>query len=286
MPEAERHSIAELITRYELETTLRDIYVEGPEDKVILDGILEEQEITGVSIFDISCVDVPAIPGEENNNRSRLIQLSQEFITHFTNTPLQVTCLIDSDFDYLNGNLLSNAFLITTDYANMEMYFFTSDIIGKLNQRCLIREKICNQTINNFLIPLLKILFLIRYVNTKPYWHLENYDFEKLISYNKSKFHFELDDYIRRYLNKNGRLSDYKQFKTEIKDVKIPDCKDHRCFIHGHDFLTVLRKILNCLVRKKRFQDNEILFDVLKTSADYKVLANERMFSEIIRRFA
>ena len=38
----DRRSIEELITRYELEPSLKDIYVEGHSDKVIIEWFLQE----------------------------------------------------------------------------------------------------------------------------------------------------------------------------------------------------------------------------------------------------
>jgi hypothetical protein len=47
MSEAEARTIAELVTRYEFEPKLKDIYVEGADDKAILEGMIKLYNIKG-----------------------------------------------------------------------------------------------------------------------------------------------------------------------------------------------------------------------------------------------
>ena len=44
----------------------------------------------------------------------------------------RVSVLIDSDFDFLLGNIQTCTLIISTDYANMEMYFYNIQGLGKL----------------------------------------------------------------------------------------------------------------------------------------------------------
>ncbi len=285
MPEDERRTIEELVTRYEFEPNLKDIYVEGPEDKAILEGMLEEHQIAGVYVFEISSVDVPTELGEETSSRMKLVKLARELVGALQGKRLRLACVIDSDFDYITGHLDNNAFLLSTDYANMEMYFFSSGVFERLNRQCLRGRRITAHMIDNFMVPTLQSLFLIRYVNSTPDWHMKYLPFEKLLSFRRGHFDFNRDEYIRRYLSRNGRLSELAEFRQEIEAVGIPCGLDARCFMHGHDFLALLRRMLNNLRGRNVYGNDEVVFSILRACADYKALAQGQMFATILWRF-
>ena len=59
MDEQERRNIDELITRYEYEPEIRDIYVEGPSDKAFITWFLSESGAVKVDVYEIEVVDIP-----------------------------------------------------------------------------------------------------------------------------------------------------------------------------------------------------------------------------------
>ena len=60
MEPVERRKISEVVQLYRLEPTLRDIYVEGISDNLIIESFLEENNIMGVSIYEIDKIDLPS----------------------------------------------------------------------------------------------------------------------------------------------------------------------------------------------------------------------------------
>jgi hypothetical protein len=238
-----------------------------------------------VSIFEISSVHVPADPGDETNNRTRLVKLARELVEALHGKGVRLACIIDSDFDYISGHSESNAFLLATDYANMEMYFFNPSVLERLNNQCLRDRGITAHMIDSFIVPILQSLFIIRYINSNPAWWMEYLSFERLLSFREGRLGFNRDEYIRRYLNKNRRLSEVVDFHQEISALSIPDGFDARCFMHGHDFLTILRWLLNNMRGRRIYGNNEVVFNILRACADYKALAQEQMFATILRRF-
>lgn len=285
MAEAERRSIRELITRYEFEPALKDIYVEGSDDKAILEGMLQEQGVAGVAVFEISSVQVPTESGEETGCRTKVVKLARALVQAFRGKQLHVACIIDSDLDHATGVGESNALLLRTDYANMEMYFFTNDVFEKLNKQCLRGPRLTDHMVNGFMASTLRSLFLIRCVNAKPEWHLEYLRFDKRVSFDRGRFGFDLDGYVGRYLSKNGCLARRGEFLRQVKGVEFPDGLDRRCFIHGHDFLSLLRRMLNKLRGKSVYGSEEVVFTLLRACANYASLAQEPMFATILRRF-
>ncbi len=285
MAEAERRSIHELVTRYEFEPGLKDIYVEGSDDKGILEGMLEEQGVEDVAVFEISSVQVPTESGEETGCRTKVVKLAGALARAFRDKELHVACVIDSDLDHATGARENNALLLRTDYANMEMYFFTSDVFEKLNKQCLRGTRLTDHMVNGFMVATLKSLFLIRCVNAKPEWHLEYLRFDKLVSFGRGRFGFDLDGYVGRYLSKNGCLARREEFSRQVKGVELPDGLDRRCFIHGHDFLSLLRRMLNKLRGRSVYGSEEVVFTLLRGCANYASLAEEPMFATILQRF-
>jgi hypothetical protein len=75
-----RRTIEEIIVRYELEPSLRDIYVEGLEDKSLIEWFLSQHGQTNCAIYDVDTIEIPAeLLFAENlvdGNRSRVIFLA------------------------------------------------------------------------------------------------------------------------------------------------------------------------------------------------------------------
>ena len=287
MPEAERRLIHELITRYQLEPSLQDIYVEGSDDKAIIEGVMEEHGITGVKVLEISCVEVPIGRGEDTGSRAKVVELAKALSQAFQGEELHVACVIDADLDHVFGATENNALLIRTDYTDIEMYFFTSEVFDKLNQQCIRGRKLSAYMVNGFMVSTLTSLFLIRCGNAKLEWHLEPHDFDTLISFdrNQGRFTFDKAEYVKRYLNKNRRFPKREEFLRQVEAIELPEELDRRCFIHGKDFVSLLRIMLNELRGKKVYPSEENVFTLLRACANYASLAEEPMFAKILGRF-
>jgi hypothetical protein len=54
----DRRTIEELIARYELEPTLRDIYVEGYTDALFFRWFLQKSNATNAIVYEIDCVEI------------------------------------------------------------------------------------------------------------------------------------------------------------------------------------------------------------------------------------
>ena len=96
----ERRTIDELLTRYEFEPSLKDIYVEGIKDKTIIEEVLFQNGITDVSVFDISSIHIEN-KNIKGGNRARVIELASILSEKLENT--NVVCVIDNDFRHING---------------------------------------------------------------------------------------------------------------------------------------------------------------------------------------
>ena len=279
----ERRKINELLTRYELEPSLKDIYVEGIEDKIIIDEVLRKNDITDVSVFDISSIDIDNDEKIKNGNKGRVIELASILSEKLEN--MNITCIIDNDFDILTGNQYTSPILLTTDFSCMEMYFFDKQIIEQISRSCA-KNKLTETIVNKFITPALIDLFKIRFINYDLCWNLKCLNFEKNIRYKNGEFNFDRDEYIKRYLNKNRKVRELSFYCKKINTIKIDSKHDKRSYIHGHDFITLLRSVLNKLRGRKLWSEDELVWDLLKVAADYKDFSRYLLFSTLIKKYS
>lgn len=97
-----RRTLEELVTRYQLEPELRDIYVEGKTDKIFFEWFLKHKGIENFAVYEIDTVEIPTQKllefGLNDSNRSRAIALALEIQNQFVELP-HFTCIADKDFD-------------------------------------------------------------------------------------------------------------------------------------------------------------------------------------------
>ena len=102
----ERRTIPELIARYKLHPTLRDVYVEGPFDKHLLQWFLQESGYDDVTIYVIDTVDVAA-PSDgaygEDGTRGRVLSLIRVLERELQQDLWCALGIVDSDFDFALG---------------------------------------------------------------------------------------------------------------------------------------------------------------------------------------
>lgn len=130
-----RRTLNELVTRYELEPELCDIYVEGKTDKQLIEWFLDEKQLQDFAVYEIDTVKIPAQLlfelGLKDNNRSRVIFLALYIHNKLSETPLHITCIADKDFDWLFGKEYQCDLLLFTDYSCLEMYLFNEVVLDK-----------------------------------------------------------------------------------------------------------------------------------------------------------
>src|SRR5688500_15267818 len=124
--ELPRRQLSELLTLYELEPTLRDVFVEGPFDVSIINWFLHEKGCQDVGVYDISTIEIPdgeiLNRGRKANNRERVIYLAEFMQNSLQPNKNQITCIVDRDFSDFLQDRRDIECLLYTDYSCMEMY--------------------------------------------------------------------------------------------------------------------------------------------------------------------
>lgn len=286
-----KRTLNEVITLYELEPTLKSIYVEGRTDGVILNYFLKSSKIRDVVVYEIdSAIDFSEcythVHYLQKNNKEKLLYFAEKLTENFSDTLLGVACIIDKDFDEILGAKTNNFYVFYTDFNSIELYLFNENCIEKFYTISLHGFPVSpNQTLKE-LAKILIDLFLFRFV----LWHkgveaLHPNIFEKLIKIEKNgTVHFDFQQYLERLLNKCNKLSEkddiYTQF-TSMKEMVIAEVKD---FIRGHDFIYIFFLYVDKIKNHVKF--NQDTFErSLFLSFEYQEYLEYSLFKEIINKF-
>jgi Protein of unknown function (DUF4435) len=288
-----RRTLDELVTRYELEPGLRDIYVEGKTDKLLLEWFLEQKEYQDFAIYEIDTVNISAQRlfelGLNDNKRSRVIALALDIQDRMSELPSHLTCIADKDFDWLFGKEYQCDLLLFTDYSCLEMYLFNEAILDKFLRLGLRLSDPKSPEILNQISKVLEELFLLRATNEALNLNMEWLDsFGNCCNLNKAnnEIQFDLTTFIVKYLNKNGKRSQESIFRTKFAELRTKELVEIRYKIHGHDFTELLCWYLKPYLRKeiRGSYNSEILAGNLLVCIDAEKLAQEGMFQHLLVR--
>ena len=242
-----RWRLEELATRYQLEPDLMDVFVEGPSDASFLSIIQESGLLRNVVAYSIETVEVSNSWPFDNNNRGRLIKMSEYLASQLSDAHGRCACIIDRDFENFIPQLPPIPLLFITDYSCNEGYFISEDTIATLIRRCRNSQDIDVETITKWIIKTATQLFRIRLINSKPRWNLKKLDSGDDLKFSSGRFGFNEQSFLRRYLNKSGRISELHDFRSECDNLPEPLSTDYRHCIQGHDLIELIQFTLNSL---------------------------------------
>jgi hypothetical protein len=288
--EIEKRSIDDLIALYELEPSIRDIYVEGKFDKCLIEWFLSEFNQSNYAIYDVDTVDIPAASlfsqGLLDNNRSRVIFLAI-YIHRRLPTTKSLTCIADKDFSFLlGGEEFDCPFLLFTDYTSIDIYLFNEVVLDKFFCLVVRLPKLTAKDILSRVSYILEELFLIRATNQALDLGMQWLEFTRCCNHNSGNIEFQTEDFIERYLNKNSKLAEKQIFKDKITELRTnSNLLDVRCKIRGKDFIEILCfYIKNYLPNSRaKFADPEVIQGSLLGCLNASLLAQENLFQQLLR---
>lgn len=186
-----RWRLEELATRYQLEPNLRDIFVEGPSDASFLSIIQESGLLQNVVAYSIETVEISNAWPFDNNNRGRLIKMSEYLASQLGDSHGRCACMIDRDFENFIPRLPAIPLLFITDYSCTEGYFISEDVISALISRCRNSQGVDVETVSKWIVKTATQLFKIRLINSKPHWNLKKLDSGDDLKFASGRFDFD-----------------------------------------------------------------------------------------------
>ncbi|MCE7059208.1 hypothetical protein [Dyadobacter sp. CY343] len=288
MPSNLKRTVEEILTLYSLEPTIKDIYVEGPMDKSIIDLFVGVYSIE-CNVYEIdSSIDFSELMSKDpllGSNRNKLISFASQ-LTSATSSQ-NILCIIDKDFDDFISGGTYNQFLLRSDYSCIEAYVFNEEIIGKILKIGFSNFPLeANQVIEELakVLPPLFFLRCLREIDAdfKPTALLK---IDNAFSASRGGIiTFDLKDYVERFCHKNAISNRSEYVIKEVRKMLENYQGDVRNSIHGHDFANTFFRYVNSVKNTQQFKDSSFektLFIALEMST----LTKYELFDTIYKRF-
>lgn len=294
MLDIEQRTYTELITLYKLEPDLRDIYVEGITDKLVLDRFLKKNGVNDYKVIEVGTINFSELykdlPHIKRNNKAKLIALSNKLQGEFSGDLEKICCIVDKDYDEYLNRMVTNEYLVYTDYTSFEMYMFNPETIRIFYKSFIRNFPHSGETTIKALERVLTEYFFIRLaikINE------DITDEDALVDLKKSakpdKYSgdiiFNSEDHLKKILNKHGIVNKIEIYCECIKDQKCKHSAEPRNSIRGHDYIYLFNLYINKIKNPNNINE-EILRRSLYQCIDYSELRKYGLFKFLLAKFA
>lgn len=238
----ERRTIADLVTRHELEPGLDDVYVEGSFDKEILDRIFSSRQGPVRTVYEIDTINVPpeVVISHKltDGNKQRVIALARELA--LIDDDCSYRCLVDRDLDHWIGAMEQTKRLAWTEFTSIEAYYLNPDFINEL---IIVLAKCSIDAWPEFLrsmIECLKSLYCIRLAAAEMKLNATLVAYAKSFKRAGSRVVFDEKGYVLKYLQANSAANRIDQFNKILGAWKAKVDGNPQYYVHGHDFVYLI----------------------------------------------
>ena len=281
-----RRTIGEIITMYQLEPDLRDLFVEGLRDRDIYRWYLNKCGYRKISVFQIDTVEVTRETldshGLGNGNRDRVIALASELDTRFKEVLQFVRCIADSDFDFIFGFHDSPQHLLYTDYTSVDLYTFEGELLKKVLCLGFNHSEAQAESLLESIRPILMELFILRAANERLGWAMTLPNFTRCCEIEGWRINFDRDVFVNRCLNSNARFTDHGTFHDVCAELEAVHLGDPRKGMHGGDYFELLGWYLGHRCGWRGYTRGErSIMTVLVTALDDRLLSKEGLFTRL-----
>nr|WP_281722557.1 DUF4435 domain-containing protein [Nitrosomonas nitrosa] len=283
----ERKTVEELIVRYELEPTLRDVYVEGEFDAFLLRWFFHDSDMQNVCVYEIGTVEIShdllAEARATNNNKGRVIALAHKLQQALGDECRQVTFVVDKDFDHLLQHNPSTRLLLITDYSCMEMYLFNQWQLEKFCTLVLQATILSIPRLLKQMGTILQELYLLRFNNIKNSLGYEWMSFIRCCELRaRQEIIFNKEDFLVKYLHKNRAIARKVEVLSFIDFCRPQLASDHRMNANGHDFFELL-EWLSKQLKPSCFRNSEAFRRAFLGCLETSRIRGEPLFSKLLQ---
>lgn len=289
LPASHRSEVDELRCKYDLEPTLRDIFVEGASDRHFLELFLPDLTTSSYAVREISDVSIPkeelAAKSLCQGNRSRLIFLAEALEP---DSGMCATIVIDRDYDdiylqYPAAAKLPN--IVRTDFASIELYAYSVRPLNRLIKTMLRGFPVDASTVLDNLEPTLRKAYLFRISAMQISRGLSWVPIERCCTVlDNQELVLDEEEFIKRWLGGNAAPPSRAKLVEQMQLLKHDG--DRRCAIRGHDFSTLLYWYIGKVAKKKQtaIVSVDILQRSLLTCVEFADIKDMDMFQRIKSR--
>ncbi len=237
-----RRSIDELVTRYELEPTLRDIYVEGSRDYHLLSWLFARAGLRNTTVYMIEhTAEIPQslLQGSPfGGHKARVVALSKELEAALPNAN-NVRGFVDRDFINILAQQQGFRILVVTDFACAEGYALSESSLEKFC--ALYLGKSIDSDLMNSLFDTVSEIFLVRAAKlmvapTAPCFA----GFDTSCRLSGTTVVFDRQEYLEKLLSKAAGAIDGSKLESKVEELRVNRPSDFRHSVHGHDAVAML----------------------------------------------
>lgn len=289
----QRHTIAELVTRYSLYPSMADVYVEGRRDYTLLRWFLKRAAIGDASVYEIDAVDVPdslvLAEGLSTGRRGRVITLARILGEQLRVPSRRLTFIADSDEDFLLRSRVSAPRLIYTDFTSMDLYLFNETTLSSYLHLVLDLPDLDARTMIQHIVPVLTELFLVRAAMRADGLNVRRIDFEPYCAMGSHHVDLDVPTYVSELLTSRGLQPNIAKLQRTASTLRAAMGLEPRHYIHGDDFVRIIKWYTRRVLKKQtvqRLDNEELLLRVIYGCADFAELSHQPLFRHLARRLA
>ncbi len=277
--------IDELKARYSLEPSLKDIYVEGVNDKNLIEWVLSAHNINDIKVYSIDGIEIDddIIESHKLNsgsNRAKVLALSAELARSLPDT-CKILCIADRDQEDYMPSGLDNCFLEFTDYNSTELYLLSSSIIRKFVSLVLGGFRISEDRLVAQAIPILEDLYVIRLASVALGWNMEWIKIKNYVHFSET-ISFDREGFKKAYLLNSGKLSKRAMFEKKIKELRLKLKDDFRFRLRGHDLMDLLYYAVKKCKCSRKFGNVDTFRGAFMGCLELSELSDEKLFQRIL----
>ncbi|MET9197488.1 DUF4435 domain-containing protein [Streptomyces olivaceus] len=262
----EKRSLEEVIFAYDMEPDLRDVFVEGRTDKVLIEHVLSSPNLR---VWEEGEIDVPGdlvtSYGLDIGCKGRVITLALELEKRLASADLQVRCIVDADSDRVLGtDIIDAKYLRYTDFTCIESYFWDAEHLQKYIKIALhdtlgfTAEELIKE-----MSPILREVFLLRVVHKYLDEGWKWVEVASCVTARKGAVSFDREKFMRKYLQSNSAWHRREEFEQVVEIHRAKLDADIRHSLQGHDLTGIVSELVKECVKPKALGQPEVVARML-----------------------
>ena len=190
-------------------------------------------------------------------------------------------CIIDRDSDDGTDCIDDNPYLFVTDGNSLELYALTPNVIEKFLLVALAGFPITADSLIQKLSSILEKIFVIRQANERLKFGMQWVPFSSYININLTHISFRESDFVRAYLQKNGKWQRRDQFETMKDEIQRALSPQVTRRIRGHDLAVLLHIVVRRFRKDRAFTSSAALEGSLMASIEARDLESYPLFTAL-----
>jgi hypothetical protein len=287
----ERRKIVELLTLYELEPSLRDIYVEGPTDRAFVSGVVRRLNLPQVQVREIDQVEIDAghlsRMGLSEGAKQRVIALAVALsFESKIDLARQVACIADADDEAGKDAAIRAPLLLYTDVTSMPIYGFDGKYLQWYFDVGTMGFPLSGQQVVEQLIPPLRSLCALRRALAVLEVNVALASITKDCSFSGGQLQFDYDRFVKRCKSKDASFAKEKKIQDAVARQLSVLGSDHRLWAGAEDFVSLLNWLIVKMRGQKHTVPEHLLARTILLGVPIDDVLNWNLFRELLRRTA